>query len=57
MLEHRPLETEAYQRKMNRARMRGDWAGYALCKAARDAADRIALKIKWGRIKGRSFKP
>lgn len=51
------LDTEAYQRKMRKARERGDFGRYALCMAARDAADRIALKIRHGRVRGKRRKP
>lgn len=39
-------ETEAYQRRANRARTIGE---RALCLAARDASSRIALRIRYGR--------
>lgn len=38
---------EAYQRAANRARRGGPF--HALCLAKRDAADRIALTIRYGR--------
>lgn len=41
-------DAEAYQRRMNVARHSGQWGTFALCKAARDAADRIALRIQHG---------
>lgn len=39
----------AYQRAMNHAGKKRQSPRWATCKAARDAADRIAAKIKYGR--------
>lgn len=39
-------EAEAYQRRMARARTVQE---LTLCRTARDAADRIALRIRFGR--------
>lgn len=46
-------DTERYQNHVNRNVARGKFVDAALCKAARDAADRIALTIRYGRKQGR----
>lgn len=40
-------DAEMYQRQMNKAGTSG--RTFLICKAARDAADRIAQKIRYGR--------
>lgn len=44
-------EAERYQRAMGRARDAGEVLTYEVCKVARNAADRIALEIRYGRKK------
>lgn len=41
-------EAEAYQRMMGRLARKRQSQKYFVCKAARDAASRIALKIRYG---------
>lgn len=43
---------QAYQRKMNQVAKKHNAPRWLVCKAARDAADRVALKIKYGSRKG-----
>ncbi len=45
--------TERHQNSMNRAQLRHNARQYALCKAARDACDRVALAIRYGVKRGR----
>ena len=42
-------DTERYQNHVNRNVDRGNFIQAAICKAARDAADKIALTIRYGR--------
>lgn len=42
-------DAEMYQRQMKKAADKGNTRQFVICRAARDAADRIALKIRFGR--------
>jgi hypothetical protein len=44
--------TEHFQKELNKALIEKDFSRAATCKAARDAADSIALEIRYG--KGRA---
>lgn len=48
-------DAEAYQRRMHNPKATAGQV--ALCRAARDAADRIALRIRYGRKHLRKRKP